>query len=377
MRQTPDGFDGEAGIPAGQLVGATGVVSPATIVASTANNQAEIRIEGEPVITSNRGLVVVEVGSRVSAAYAVLPERGMRVPVNMRRRPLFEVSAEIPPEACVAVGHGEWAPIAHATGNTLVAHLDNRNPATAEMDVYLSSGEQLAVALGESLGAGTPTVSVEQFRLPQQRERLAARMKEDAVPAAQALTDSPFVARVRARVDDRGASSTFQLLLRGIPWFVAGRGRVDVRAAARARLCSISPAPLTFSAETGTSEVYLGPGGDVYFGRGWARSLPMVFGFEREIASDTAELLLPLETPADLNVAIRLGGTADGGTAELLVNGSSMGSRPYPAGWNTVTWASPGAAWRTGVNRVVLRAQGAALPRVRRVELVLPGATRQ
>jgi MFS family permease len=370
VTQTPDGFDGQAGIAAGQQVGATGVVSPATIVASTAGDLAEIRIDDEPVITSNRGLVVVEVGSRASAAYAALPERGMRVPVPMRRRPLFEVSAAIPPESCVAVGHGEWAPIAHATGNTLMAHLDNRSAATAELDVYLASGEPLPVALGEVFGVGTPTIAVEQFSLqPPQRERLAARMKEDGMPAAAALTKVPFVARVHVRVDDKGTSSTFQLLLGGSPSFVAGRGRVDAPAAARARLCSISPAPLRFSVETGRAEVYLGPGGDVYFGRGWGRTLPMVFGFEREVVAGDAELLLPLEAPAALDVAIRLGGAADGGTAELIVNGSSMGSRPYQAGWSTVTWASPGTAWRTGVNRVVLRVQSAALPHVRRIEL--------
>jgi MFS family permease len=375
VTQTPDGFDGQVGIAAGQQVGATGVVAPATIVASTAGGRAEIRVDDEPVITSNRGLVVVEVGSRVSAAYAALPARGMRVPVPMRRRPLFEVGDRIPADSCVDVGHGEWAPIGHATGNTLLAHLDNRNPATAELDVYLASGEPLPVALGEALGPGTPEISVEQFGQQRtQRERLATRMKEDGLPAAAALASAPFVARVHVRVDDRGASSTFQLLLGGIPSFVAGRGRVDAPAAARARLCSISPEPLRFSAETGRAEVYLGPGGDVYFGRGWGRTLPTVFGFEREVTAGDAELLLPLEAPAALDVAVRLGRTAGGGTAELIVNGSSLGSRPYPEGLNTVTWASPGAAWRTGVNRVVLRVQGAALPRVRRIELALADA---
>ena len=116
----------------------------------------------------------------------------------------------------------------------------------------------------------------------------------------------------------------------------------------------------------------------MYFGRGWGRTLPMVFGFEREVPAGDAELLLPLEAPAALEVAIRLGGAAGGGTAELIVNGSSLGSRTYPAGWSSVTWTSPGAAWRTGVNRVVLRVQGVALPRVRRIELALsgPGAVR-
>jgi len=82
-------------------------------------------------------------------------------------------------------------------------------------------------------------------------------------------------------------------------------------------------------------------------------------------------LLLPLEEPTALEVAIRLGVTTGGGTAELIVNGLSLGSKPYPPGWNTITWASPQAAWRSGLNRVVLRVQGAALPRVRRAGLAL------
>jgi hypothetical protein len=375
VTQTPDGFDGQAGIAAGQQMGTTGVVSPATIVASTAGGQAEIRIDDDPVITSSRGLVVVELGSRVSAAYAALPERGMRVPVRMRCRPLVEVSAAIPPESCVEVGDETWAPLGPVASTTLVARLDRHEPATAELNLYLASGEPLAVALGEAFGPGTPEISVEQFgQQHEQREGLAARMKEDAVPLAPALTQAPFATRVRVKVDDRGASSTFRLLLGGIPSFVTSRGRAGAPAATRARLCEIPPQPLRFSAETGRAEVYLGPGGDVYFGRGWGRTLPMMFGFERKVTGREAELLVPLESPAALDVMMLLDGMTGGGTAELIVNGSSLGPRPYPIGWSTAVWPSPRAAWRAGVNRVVLRVQGAALPRVRRIELALADA---
>jgi len=296
----------------------------------------------------------------------------MRVPVPMWQRPLFEVGAAFRPESCVEVRDGAWAPLRRVTGNTLMARLDNREPAMAELNLYLASGEPLRVALGEVLGAGTPAIAVEHFDLQQsQGERLAVRMKKDRVPVAAALTSAPFVARVGVRVDDGGASSTFQLLLGGIPSFVAGRGLVDAPAAARASLCSSPPKPLRFSAMAGSAEVYLGPGGDVYFGRGWGGALPTAFGFERRVLAGDAELLLPLEAPTALEVAVRLGGTAGGGTAELVVNGLSLGSKPYPAGWNTLTWASPQAAWRAGLNRVVLRVQGAELPRVRRAGLAL------
>jgi MFS family permease len=379
VTQTPDGFDGQVAIPRGQPLGATGVVSPAAITVSTAGGQAEVRIDDEPVIASKRGLVIVEVGSRVAAAYAALPERGMRVPVQMRRRPLVEVGAAIPPESCVEVGDGAWAPLGRVSSNTLVARLDDHEPGTAELNLYLASGEPLAVALGDAFGPGTPEISVERFGQPQpQRERLAARMKEDGVPAAEALTQAPFATRVRVQVDDRGAPITFQLLLGGIPSFVTSRGRVDAPAATRGRLCEVPPQPLRFSAETGRAEVYLGPGGDVYFGRGWGRTLPMMFGFDRKVTGREAELLVPLESPAALDVMMFLDGMTGGGTAELIVNGSSLGQRPYPIGWSTVAWPSPRAAWVAGVNRVVLRVHGGALPRVRRIELAFsaPGSDR-
>jgi len=294
----------------------------------------------------------------------------MRVPVPMRQRPLFEVGAAIRPESCVEVGDGGWAPLRHVASNTLLAHLDNLEPATAELDVYLAGDEPLPVALGEAFGPGSPDISVEQFsRQPEQRERLAAFMKADELPTAAALTGAPFVTRLRARVDDKGAFSTFHLLLGGIPSFVIARGLVDAPAGPRARLCGVSPEPLRPPAEGGKTEVVLGPGGDVYFGRGWGPALPAAFGFQREVGGREAELLLPLDVPAALDVLMGVEGRTSAGTAELLVNGSSLGSRRYPLGWSTVAWPSASAVWVAGVNHVVLRVQAATRPFVRRIEL--------
>jgi hypothetical protein len=371
--QTPDGFDGQIMIPRGQPLGRTGEVAPAAIAVSTAGGQAEIRLDDEPVITSSRGLVVVELSRRVSAAYAVLPEKDMRVPVQMQLRPLFEVGAAIPPESCVEVERGEWAPLPHLTTNTLVARVDYDEPAAAELNMYLASGEPLAVALGETFGNGMPEISVEQFSQQRdERERLASRMKADGLPAAGALTTASFATRVRVRVDGRGPFSAFHVLLGGIPSFVATRGSVDSPATARARLCELPLQPLKAPAEASRTEVYLGPGGDVYFGRGWGRALPTRFGYKRKVTAREAELLLPLEAPAALEVVVGLEGTSGAGTVELVVNGSDLGSRRYPAGYSTAAWPSPGSGWLAGVNHAVLRIRGDAPPVVRRIELAPP-----
>ena len=303
----------------------------------------------------------------------------MRVPVEMRPRPLFEVGAAIAPESCAEVGHGEWAPLLHATSSTLLAHLDNLRPATAELDVYVAAGEPLPVALGATFGPGTPVLSVEQFGWqPEQRERLAARLKADGLPMAGAFTNTRFATRLRVRVDDKGAFSTFFLLLGGIPQFVIGRGFVDAPARPRARLCGVLPAPLRLPDEGSNTEVYLGPGGDVYFGRGWGRALPTPAGNKREVTGQEAELLLPLEAAAALDVVMGVEGTTTAGTAELIVNGSSLGSRRYPVGWTTVTWPSASTVWHAGVNRVVLRVHAGTPLLVRRIELARadPGSVR-
>ena len=168
--------------------------------------------------------------------------------------------------------------------------------------------------------------------------------------------------------------SVFDLLLGGVPSWVIARARVDVPEASRAIVCAPPAEPLSLSASLPTTAVYLGPGGDKYFGGGWGRVWPTAFGFERELSDPEAELMLPLGKPSPVAVGIRLGGAADGGTAELLVNGQSLGTRPYATAWNTLDWATPAAAWIDGLNRVTLRIKGGALPRVRRITLAPPEA---
>ena len=373
--RTPDGFDGQVVVHAGQQLGSTGVASPAAISVSTMGDRAEIRIDGEPVIASGRGLAVVEMGNRVHDVYAALPERGMRVPMNMRPRPLYEIEGPIPPESCAELGQGEWRPLGFTAVNALVGYLDNRGPATAGLEAYFASGEPLTVTLEELSGTGTPELSLEQFG-PQQesRERLATRMRKDGVPETAAFAAALFVTRIQVRVDDKGDYNAFELRLNSVPGAGVGRGIVDAPAGPRARLCGPPPEPLRLTAEAGRTDVYMGPGGDLYFARGWGKTRQTSFGFERDLASDAAELLLPLESPAGLDLSIRIGGTADAGTVELVVNGSSQGSRTYAAGWNTLAWACRSAPWTAGINRVVLRVRGNTLPHVRRVELALPGA---
>ncbi len=375
VARTPDGFDGQVTIPAGQMLGDTGVAAPADIMATVTGGRAEIRIGGESVVESRRGLVIVEMGSHVHSAYAALPEQGMRVPMQMGRRPLFEVGEAIRPESCAEVGRGNWVSLKQVKGTVLSGYLDNRRPALAGLDLYVASTAPLRIRLGEYSGTGTPGILTEQFRRESDGGNgLAARLLQDHVPPVEALLLARAVARVAVTVNDKGQFSVFDLLLGGVPSWVIARGRVDVPEAPHAIVCAPPAEPLSLSASLPTTAVYLGPGGDKYFGGGWGRVWPTAFGFERELSDPEAELVLPLGKPSPVAVSIRLGGAADGGTAELLVNGQSLGTRPYATAWNTLDWATPAAAWIDGLNRVTMRIKGGALPRVRRISLVPPEA---
>jgi hypothetical protein len=370
VARTPDGFDGQVTIPAGQMLGDTGVAAPADIMATATGGRAEIRIGGESVVESRRGLVIVEMGSHVHSAYAALPEQGMRVPMQTGRRPLFEVGEAIRPESCAEVGRGDWVSLKQVEGTVLSGYLDNRRPALAGLDLYVASTAPLRIRLGDYSGTGTPGILTEQLRRESDGGNgLAARLLQDHVPPVEALLSARVVARVAVTVNDKGQFSVFDLLLGGVPSWVIARGRVDVPEAPRAIVCAPPAEPLNHSVGLSDTRVYLGPGGDSYFGWGWGHIWPTAFGYERELSDPEADLVLPLEKPSPVAVSIRLGGAADGGTAELLVNGQSLGTHPYSTAWNTLDWATPAAAWIDGLNRVTLRIRGGALPRVRRISL--------
>jgi len=369
-----DGGANQIAIAAGQPLGKSGVAAPAGISAAAESGHAVISIDGEPVIESPRGLAIVELGRRVEWAYAVLPERGMRVPVHMRERPLFEVTDAIPPDSCTEVGSGAWVPLKQTGAHVLLGYLDNREPATAALDVYLASGLPLPVKIGDLSGTGVPELSLEWFAKGSEGSAaLAARLREDGATGEPALMAAPVVTRVHVSVQDEGAFSAFRLLLGGEPTHAMARGLVDAPAEPRATVCVPPVATLDIPGGWPGADIYLGPGGEEHFGRGWGRATAMSFGYERSLSALEAELLLPLANPQALDVGIRIGGATGEGSAELLVNGASLGNQPFSSAWTTVRWAAPAAAWTIGLNRVTLRVTprvaGGALPRVRRITL--------
>lgn len=375
VARSADGLDGSLTITPGQLLGRSGVTAPIDMVGAVSAAGAEIRIGGEPAVSSRSGLVVVEVGNRVQDAYAVLPERGMRVPMPTGRNPLFEISAPIPPQSCTEVGSGRWTALNRLAGNVLLGYLDSRDRVEAALEMYIASSAPLPVSLGETLRGGTPEIAVEHFtRGGGADDTLAVRLRQDGAPAMAEFARAPAVTRVRIRAKDPGPVSAFHVLPHGVPGFAMVRAHVDPAADNRAAVCALPLEPLGISAAHPETTVYLGPGGDRCFGRGWGHIWPTAVGFERALSAPDAELLLPLASAAQLSVQIQLGSTGESGTAEAFVNGQSLGVMTFSSRSAKLSWPAPAAAWVEGLNRVTLHLTTRDLPRVRRIELALPEA---
>jgi hypothetical protein len=100
-------------------------------------------------------------------------------------------------------------------------------------------------------------------------------------------------------------------------------------------------------------------------GSGWyasERDGPVAFRW----AGSTADLIVPLDHAADLDVQIRLRAFGYPGAPSqrvtMTIGGAALGDLPVPAEWSTVVVQTPAAAWREGVNRLHLTFAWAARP---------------
>jgi hypothetical protein len=163
------------------------------------------------------------------------------------------------------------------------------------------------------------------------------------------------VTRVEIAVNDEGQFSTFRLSLGGIPTAGLGRAIVDRPDTTRADACGIPLERLDPGAENQRTSLYLGAGGDAYFGSGWGRVTRTPFGFERGITAPQATVFVPLQEPGMLVLNIRMAGDREAGDVEAVVNGHALGWRTFPRAWTDVDWQAPADVWLAGVNEVVLR----------------------
>lgn len=353
---TDAGFEGTVAFRQGEALGGTGLAAPMSIRVDVRGGRASIVVDDQPVADANDGLAVAEIGSRLETAYVLHASAGYRPPLPLWR-PLYRIVAVTPADSCRTIGDGAWSGLANpGTEARLIGRVDNTRPFTATWRTYLTSLRPLQARLAGWAGPGEPALFAEVFDPRNDASGLRARLATDGFPDAAPLLAAPSVTRLEVRVNDEGQSSMFRINLGGRPERGWAQARVDDPGPERASVCAgamdtLVPDPMTLRAG-----VYLGPGGDGYFGSGWRNSDPAPAGYHRRMARANASLLLPIEQPAAITIRLSIEALHGADTVALSLNGRDAASRDLASGWNALAWEFDAAAWRAGLNELTIHA---------------------
>jgi hypothetical protein len=381
---TPPGFSGVLELRAGEPIGRTGRVFPATLRIEVAGDLASIAVDGRPALRSRAGLVVAEIGSQLMTPYALRPGNGFRPELDMTRRPLYRIEGVSEAESCTSIGDGTWKPLVDpGISGRLVGRIDNYKPFDSTWVLYLHSSRPLAASLESWRGTGTPGLTVESWPPGTDSARLRQRLADDQVSEPEAMLGSSVVTRLAVGVNGLGGSNIFRITLGGRAFRGWGRAATDRHLLRRASVCGEDMEPLVPDLDEQQASVYLGPGGERFFADGWHGAEPVPGGFYRRADAPAASLLLPIAQAAAITLRMSVEPLGGARVVTLVLNGRRLAGQVLSAGWNDLAWPAEAPAWRAGVNELLLEISGpaAAAPpgapvpalRVRGIALEWPG----
>jgi hypothetical protein len=377
--ETPPDFEGRVDIRRGQPLGESGLISAMDVHVELRGADTTIEAEGQPVVRSTGGLAVAEIASRVFGAYVLSSGNAYRPPLDMGRRPLFQITG-VPVNGCTEVGDGKWRPLADpgSTGR-LAGRIDNFRAFDATWVVYLAAEQPLPARLLSWVGRREPALDVQAFMPGRDTQRLRSQLAEDDLDAPPELLSAPVVVRLGVKVNDEGQSTAFRVGLGGRPSAGWGRAVTDQQTLQRGSVCALPLDLLEPGEGTGRAALHLGPGGDWMFSPEWQGARPAPLGFHRMLRGAEGRLLLPSAEPAPITLRMSVEPIGGDAIVGISLNGGApiQATRPATAGWNELRWTIPVDEWRAGVNELsiqVRRRDGLAPPvdepsvRVRAIE---------
>jgi hypothetical protein len=277
----------------------------------------------------------------------------------MARRPLYRILDVTPPDSCAAIGAGAWTELANpGTSGRFIGRINNFRPFDATWLMYVSAAEPLPARLGKLAGPGEPALSVEHFEPVRDLAKLQQRLADDQFTDTADVLASKSVTRLAVTVNDAGEHSVFRVNLGARPDRAWARATVDMPAPDRAGVCAAALDGLSPDAATFQASVYLGAGGDRYFGVGWHGPEPTFAGSHRRMAGSNATLLLPVERPADITFRLSVEALNGATAIAVRVNGRDLPPQSLAGGWNDLAWRVAAETWRIGLNDVSIRAIG-------------------
>jgi len=370
------GFEGVVEVRAGERLGKTGHLAPVSIRVEVRGTRASIAVDGLPVVHTDTGLVVAEIGADLEAHYVLRPETAFKAPIDMGALPLYRVLEVMPADSCTALASGAWAGLANiGREGRLVAHLNGRDAFTAAWTVYVAGDRPLPARVWAWTGPGDPATSADVFEPSRDPARLRMALAADGVDAAAELLAAHDVTRLTVTSSADYEPAVFRINLGALASYAWARVVLDQPTARRASLCAGTALPLEPDPGTGEASLYLGPGGDWFFGEGWHNATPAPIGYSRRTDGSGATLLLPIARPSAITLRLSVEALDGASVVAPFLNGRRLSEQPLAGGWNELAWPVDAAGWRAGVNMLSLEVSAAgtagAAPslRVRRVAL--------
>jgi len=366
----------ELAIEAGEPVGDTGLRAPAELRVRSSRGAGQLLVAGSEVLRVEDGIAAVVLNAKGRAAARITGDAADALAVAFPTGQ-FHLHHLVAGPSCIAVGNSGWVDVSPsaATGRVL-GRVDNYRSFDSELVVYVARDHPLAPRLVETVGSGSPAVSVSSFT-PRERSELRRRLREDGMGGDAATLLGQHVSRIETRVNDAGDFSAFVVDLGGLPARALARASVDRDNPQRALLCALPAGGQSFLGDYRTTvKVDLGRRGLPFLGAGWGEPVPSGPAVERKVPGGEAELIVPLSRTADLVVRAELRPLARNdigeGVVEMEVNGVPSRSRRLRRGWNSYEWLVPRSAWSLGPNQLWLRSVPARGLGVRKLHLLLP-----
>lgn len=227
-----------ASVERGGRIGSTEVRAAASIEVSADRDGAALDIDHARRATASSGAVLGLMDSHGSIEAFSLDEASrLRVPIDMRRRPLFTVERA---PSCLDVGNSGWVDIFElAEGGTLTLRIDDYRPFLSRTVFYIAGTAPAQITEQPGGGAGTSRIDVHAYRPASASERaaLSAAAAADAFQMPASFMQSKVVSRVEFDVNDRGAFYATRLDLGMHPEHAFVHATVDLNNPKRATVC--------------------------------------------------------------------------------------------------------------------------------------------
>jgi hypothetical protein len=353
--ETEAGFEGVFSVRRGDRLGTAGSVAPMSIRVDLRGRRTTVQVDDRTIARNADGLVVVEIGFEVLDAYGLPAADGFRVPLDMRRLPLYEVLDIAPANGCTDLGERRWSVLSAKEAWTRLdawADTDSDEARRLSWLMYLASDAPARARISNPWHTGERELTTREFVLPRDGDALRARLEADGVPDPDPLLAAPFVARLELTLGRAEPRSAFTIDVGSVPRHAVVRAPAGAGPAARAAACAVLDTPL--APDPNSLQADLDMREDWHFGAGWQPPQKEPVGVSREATGTAAYLSIPIQRPADVRLVLDARTEDASRDVHLIVNGHRASALRVSPWWSELAWTVPAAWWRPGGNSIIL-----------------------